>query len=140
MVINHKTEFIQVNEEPQKPVVYFTGKPEFIIGGRACVNALNHPTAGPGAIVTSEVVKKVSDTEFHTLNTIYKQKQVNELVIKLRTRAEIRRQIDSRKSVQEGKPDRIADLLEEAADEIERLQAHDPASEQFKLANDLSVS
>ena len=43
------------------------------------------------------------------------------LVFRLRKRAEIRRQIQGRKSVEEGKPDRIADLLEEAADEIERL-------------------
>jgi hypothetical protein len=43
------------------------------------------------------------------------------LVFRLRKRAEIRRQISSRKSVQEGAPDRIADLLEEAANEIERL-------------------
>jgi hypothetical protein len=43
-----------------------------------------------------------------------------DLVYRLRKRAEIRRQISSRKSVQEGKPDRIADLLEEAANEIER--------------------
>jgi hypothetical protein len=42
-------------------------------------------------------------------------------VFRLRKRAEIRRQISSRKSVEEGKPDRIADLLEEAANEIERL-------------------
>ena len=42
------------------------------------------------------------------------------LVEKLRTRASIRRSIKDRKSVQEGKPDRIADLLEEAANEIER--------------------
>lgn len=40
---------------------------------------------------------------------------------RLRVRAQIRRQIPSRKSVQEGKPDRLADLLEEAADEIDRL-------------------
>ena len=45
-----------------------------------------------------------------------------DLVYRLRLRAEIRRQIHTRKSVQEGKPDRIADLLEEAADEIERLR------------------
>ena len=44
------------------------------------------------------------------------------LVFRLRKRAEIRRQIQGRKSVQEGKPDRIADLLEEAANEIERLR------------------
>ena len=43
------------------------------------------------------------------------------LLFRLRKRAEIRRQIQGRKSVEEGKPDRIADLLEEAADEIERL-------------------
>ena len=44
-----------------------------------------------------------------------------DIVFRLRKRAEIRRQIPSRKSVQEGKPDRIADLLEEAANEIEKL-------------------
>ena len=42
-----------------------------------------------------------------------------DLVYRLRKRAEIRRQIPSRKSVQEGQPDRIADLLEEAAKMIE---------------------
>lgn len=44
-----------------------------------------------------------------------------DLVYRLRKRAEIRRQIQTRKSVQEGKPDRLADLLEEAANEIENL-------------------
>jgi len=44
------------------------------------------------------------------------------LVYRLRKRAEIRRQIPSRKSVVEGRPDRLADLLDEAADELERLQ------------------
>jgi hypothetical protein len=48
-----------------------------------------------------------------------------DLVYRLRKRAEIRRQIPDRKSVQENKPDRIADLLEEAANEIERLRAND---------------
>lgn len=45
------------------------------------------------------------------------------LIYRLRKRAEIRRNISTRKSVQEGKPDRIADLLEEAADEIYKLQS-----------------
>lgn len=45
-----------------------------------------------------------------------------DLVYRLKKRAEIRRQIATRKSVQEGKPDRISDLLEEAADEIIRLK------------------
>ena len=46
------------------------------------------------------------------------------LVYRLRKRAEIRRNIQDRKSVQEGRADRIADLLEEAANEIERLSAN----------------
>jgi hypothetical protein len=43
------------------------------------------------------------------------------LIYRLRRRAEIRRSIVTRKSVQEGQPDKIADLLDEAADEIENL-------------------
>ena len=42
------------------------------------------------------------------------------LIYRLRKRAEIRRQISSRKSVQEGKPDRLADLLDEAATVLEK--------------------
>lgn len=45
-----------------------------------------------------------------------------DIVYRLRKRAEIRRQIPTRKSVQENKPDRIADLLEEAAQYIEDLR------------------
>jgi signal recognition particle subunit SEC65 len=45
-----------------------------------------------------------------------------DLVYRLRKRAEIRRQIPTRRSVQENQPDRIADLLEEAAAKIQRLQ------------------
>lgn len=43
----------------------------------------------------------------------------NDLIFRLRKRAEIRRQIPTRKSVQEGQPDRLADLLDEAANELE---------------------
>lgn len=46
----------------------------------------------------------------------------NDLVYRLRKRAEIRRQITTRKSVQNGEPDRIAELLEEAANNIEHLE------------------
>lgn len=48
---------------------------------------------------------------------------MKDLVFRLRKRAEIRRQISTRKSVQLGQPDRIADLLEEAANCIEVLEA-----------------
>lgn len=44
------------------------------------------------------------------------------LIYRLRKRAEIRRQIPGRLAVTENKPDRIADLLDEAATEIERLR------------------
>lgn len=47
---------------------------------------------------------------------------MSDLIDRLRKRAEIRRQIPSRRSAQEGEPDRIADLLEEAADALERRQ------------------
>ena len=46
----------------------------------------------------------------------------DDLLCRLRKRADIRRQIPGRKSVQNGEPDRIADLLEEAADAIDRLE------------------
>ena len=49
----------------------------------------------------------------------------DDLVYRLRKRAEIRRQIPTRKSVQEGQTDRISDLLEEAATEIERLKEYE---------------
>ena len=54
-----------------------------------------------------------------TIDTIM---TTEDLVYRLKKRAEIRRQIQTRKSVQEGKPDRLADLLDEAAAEIERLR------------------
>lgn len=57
----------------------------------------------------------------------------DDLVFRLRKRAEIRRQIPSRKSVQNNEPDRIADLLEEAADNIEDLKR-----EIFALQNTLT--
>ena len=44
------------------------------------------------------------------------------LVDRLRIRATIRRGITTRKSVLNGEPDRLSDLLEEAANEIEQLK------------------
>jgi hypothetical protein len=55
------------------------------------------------------------------LVSIYDKQQMvkpvaeQDLVFRLEERARIRRQISTRKSVQEGAPDRISDLLEEAA-------------------------
>jgi len=56
------------------------------------------------------------------------------LVYRLRKRAEIRRQIPGRRSVEQGEPDRIADLLDEAAVEIERLQKQIQELEQLLSA------
>mgnify|MGYP003506449208 CR=1 FL=1 len=46
----------------------------------------------------------------------------DDIVYRLLKRAEIRRQIPNRKSVQNNEPDRIADLLEEAANTITELR------------------
>ncbi len=46
------------------------------------------------------------------------EKDTDDIVYRLLKRAEIRRQIPTRKSVIEDKPDRISDLLEEAAETI----------------------
>lgn len=45
-----------------------------------------------------------------------------DLIFRLRKRAEIRRNIPSRKSVTLGEPDRIANLLDEAALELENFK------------------
>jgi hypothetical protein len=57
-------------------------------------------------------------TNKENLNEIWESYPEWSLVYRLMKRASIRRSITSRKSVQEGKPDRISDLLEEAALEI----------------------
>ena len=46
----------------------------------------------------------------------------SDIVYRLLKRAEIRRSIPTRKSVSEGRPDRIAELLEQAAEEIYELR------------------
>ena len=45
---------------------------------------------------------------------------MNDLISRLRTRADIRRNAKGRKSVEEGKPDRLALLLDEAAEALEK--------------------
>ena len=58
---------------------------------------------------------------------------MSDLVYRLMKRAQIRRQIDTRKSVQNNEPDRIADLLEEAADKIQEL------TEKYKNMHNLAT-
>lgn len=62
----------------------------------------------------------------------------DDLVYRLRKRAEIRRQITTRKSVQNGEPDRIADLMDEAANELDaaRQVIQSIANEQVELSHD----
>ena len=52
------------------------------------------------------------------------------LIYRLQERARIRRQIPTRLSVQEGKTDRIADLLDEAANELLKYR---PVPSRFKV-------
>ena len=47
----------------------------------------------------------------------------SDIVYRLLKRAEIRRSIPTRKSVITGRPDRIAELMEETAEEIYELRA-----------------
>jgi proline racemase len=63
---------------------------------------------------------------------------VEDLVQRLRKRAEIRRQITTRKSVQNNEPDRISDLLEEAADQLAKYKQalESIANEQVELSHD----
>lgn len=75
-------------------------------------NALRHCRA-----VISLYIDDLNNIE--TLAEVADDTDENSVVYRLRKRAEIRRQIQTRKSVQEGAPDRIADLLEEAAVELE---------------------
>ena len=89
-----------------------------------------------GSAVTAHVcgpIKiKLKHVELHEEHDRFEEHMANDeghlpvseqsLVFRLRKRAEIRRQIQGRKSVSEGKPDRIADLLEEAANELDKLK------------------
>lgn len=59
--------------------------------------------------------------------------QEQDLIFRLKERARIRRQIPTRKSVQEGAPDRIADLLEEAATTLEQRDAYIRALQQENI-------
>ena len=59
------------------------------------------------------------------------------LIYRLQERARIRRQIPTRLSVQEGKADRIADLLDEAANELLRYRPQprpQPLHEEYHAA------
>lgn len=69
------------------------------------------------------MVKSVVDIECEKTEKTEKMiDPTTDLILRLRIRANIRRKIPTRKSVQEGKSDRIADLLDEAANEISRLK------------------
>ena len=67
--------------------------------------------------------KCLSPTECNGIECLDNIRPVTDqpLIYRLRKRAEIRRQIPGRLAVTEGKPDKIADLLEEAANKIEQL-------------------
>ena len=60
----------------------------------------------------------------------------DDLIFRLKERARIRRQISTRKSVQEGKPDRISDLLEEAAERIEKIEYEEKETNQRRCGPD----
>jgi len=70
--------------------------------------------------VDSPTVTQMARDVDNTLSSQFDSDTVD-LIQRLRIRAAIRRQIPNRKSVLEGKSDRISDLLEEAANKIESM-------------------
>lgn len=74
------------------------------------------------------------------INNLIQSKVENDIVYRLKKRAEIRRQIPGRRSVQEGKPDRIADILDEAAEEIMKLRRERNLREGAELHSDKGYS
>ena len=96
----------------------------------------NEVEAFPGEL--SMLRRKVAEIEMIPDRSLTDE---NDLVFRLRKRAEIRRQIPGRKSVEEGTPDRIADLLEEAADELarQRRQAEHFQNEWSEVCNENQV-
>ena len=92
-------------------IKFIGGKFVGLVNGKAVVKSTN-----------MYYVERILDGQKSDKYILSKVTEMEEdLVFRLRKRAEIRRQIADRKSVQEGKPDRLSDLLEEAANEIERL-------------------
>lgn len=69
--------------------------------------------------IMTNVVKQFSEITKKQENDILNG--IEDLINRLHTRADIREQITSRKSVQEGKPDKINGLLREAATTIDIL-------------------
>jgi signal recognition particle subunit SEC65 len=86
-------------------------KPIYVDSSRFPKDQLDHK---PGMVIVEPV--HAIDISQECVDETAKYR--HDLVYRLRKRAEIRRQIPDRKSVQEGQPDRIADLLEEAADAL----------------------
>lgn len=97
---------------------------------------INEVEAFPGELATLR--RKVAEMEMIPDRSLTDE---NDLVFRLRKRAEIRRQIPGRKSVEEGAADRIADLLEEAADELvrQRCQTEHFINEWSEVCNENQV-
>jgi hypothetical protein len=74
------------------------------------------------------------------INNMIQNMVENDIVYRLKKRAEIRRQIPGRRSVVEGKPDRISDLLDEAAEEILRLRREKNLREGADIHSDKGYS
>lgn len=91
-----------------------------------CDQAISKLRGFSGVLTSGDIID--SDTWALAISSaraeIEELKKMNDqdIVYRLRKRAEIRRQIPSRRSVQEGAPDRLANLLDEAANEIAQLR------------------
>lgn len=91
---------------------------------RQALNLLEKTTQYKMGLCSSEELVSWVQGVGYVYDNLPKEEKLpeNDIVNRLRKRANIRLQIKDRKSVQEGKPDRIAQLLLEAARRIEDLE------------------
>lgn len=82
--------------------------------------ALRYGSVCGGCLERYRHFNQLFETEEQALDWVTEE----DIVERLQKRAKIRRSIPHRKSVQENKPDRISDLLEEAAATIRRLRGY----------------
>lgn len=93
------------------------------LGGYARIRGTMNDGGSDSDFLVEELIP--SEERTFTVSQIISEdclEKADSLVDRLKIRAIIRRQAQDRKSVQEGKSDRLVDLLEEAAKKIEILE------------------
>lgn len=120
--------------EPECCTLLDTSKPKKNFFDKAIVCS-EDPYIDLTPVQTNEEIIERIERATKNKDKLQKVGENNDLVYRLRKRAEIRRNIPHRKSVQNNEPDRIANILEEAASEIERLRKDLHAQREYSHHN-----